>query len=68
MKTKQMDLSNLKSTSEKDIAVITEELETIESELKVSVDTRIEAEDEIRRLEKVIENFDEKIIRLEQEK
>ena len=47
IKTKETELSQLKSTSEKDIAVITEELESLDTELKVSVDTKIKAEQEI---------------------
>ena len=51
IKTKETELSQLKSTSEKDIAVITEELDSLDTELKVSVDTKIKAEQEIRRLQ-----------------
>ena len=68
IKRKEMDISQLKSRSEKYVAVMNKELETIETELQDSVETKNEAEDEIRRLQKVIESFDENIKRLEQEK
>ena len=61
VKTKETELSQLKSKSEKDIAVITAELETLETEMKVSVETKKKAEEEILRC---VEN----ISRLEEEK
>ena len=68
IKTKELELAQLKSTFHKDLAAVTEELETIETKLKVSVDTKIKAEEEIRRLRGIIENCDENISRLQQEK
>ena len=41
IKKKKREILHLKSTSQKEIAVISEELDNLESEIKVSVDTKI---------------------------
>ena len=68
IKTKEGELSQLKSTSEEEVAVITGELDTIKTEQKVSVEGKKKAEEGIRRLQEIVENCDENIRRLEQEK
>ena len=68
IKTKERELSQLRQTTEKDVAVLTEELDSIETELRLSLNKRMKAEQEIRRLHNVIENCDENISRMEQEK
>ena len=68
IKTKETKLSQLKSTSWKDEAAMTEELDTIESELGVSIDIKMKVEKKIRRLQEIVENCDEKIRKMEQDK
>ena len=62
----------LKFKSEKDIAVLTEEVDTIENQLRAPVDKKLEAEEKMRRLQeemqnlqKIVETCDENISRIE---
>ena len=68
IKAKETELSQLKSKSEKEVAVFTTELDSLESDLKDSVDTKMKAEQEMRRLQVIVETCVENITRLEEEK
>ena len=68
IKTKESQLSQKKFKSKNDVAVISEQVDNIETELKVSVDRKMKAEEEIRRLQNVIENCDVNITAMEKEK
>ena len=54
IRTKERELSQLRKTTEKDVAVLTEELDSLEIEQRVCVDTKRKAEEEIRRLQEVV--------------
>ena len=62
IKTKEGELFQLKSTSEKDNEDIAKELDTIETERRVTVDSKRNAEQEIQRLQEIIDNHG-KVIR-----
>lgn len=75
IKTKQRKLSQLKSKSEKDVAVLTEEVDTIENKLRAPVDKKLKAGEKMRRLQEemqnlqeVIDNCDENISSIEKNK
>ena len=75
IKTKETELFHLRSSSEKDVGDIKRELDTIETEQRLSVEVKTNAEQEIQRLEeiindhrKVIDNCDRDISRIEQKK
>ena len=65
---KEKELSQLKSKSEREVLAITNELESLDTELKIYFDSKIEAEEEIQRLEETVETCQENICRLEEEK
>ena len=68
IETKEMELSKLKSTSQNYVAFITEELDTIETVLRVSFDTKMKATEEIRRLQEIVVSCDDNISRMKLER
>ena len=68
IKTKQNELIRLKSTFEKDVTVLTKEMESIDTKLKVSVEKKMKVEEEIRKLQEIVENCNDNIRRMEQER
>ena len=68
IKTRENELSQLKSTSEKDVAFITVEFDTIDTRLKDSIEKNMKVKEEIKTLQELAENLSESIFRMEQEK
>ena len=68
IKRKESELLQLKSKSDNYVASMTEELNTIETKLRVSLDTKMKAEEEMLRLQGIIRDCDQSISRMAQEK